>query len=391
MKPDSPLLPRLRGLVAVVALGGVLAGCGWVEVPASRARGMRPPVDSGGSATVAAAPAPVQVARSGAEAIPPGGAVVAQPGDTVYGLSRRYGVPMRAIIEANHLSAPYHLRVEQRVVLPAGQVHVVAGGENLHTIARRYGADPYALGRANGIGDAQTLYVGQSLHIPDSTPAPAPPVWATGTAPASGIQVAGLPPVQASPPVASAPLDVPPVSSSPASPLPPPPFPAVQPAPAAPGRDVSVTAGPSETSIASAPASVPTPPPLSGEGFLWPVRGQVIARYGPQAKGLHNDGLNIAAPRGTDVVAAQSGVVAYAGNELRGFGNLLLIKHEGGWVTAYAHNGALLVRRGDRVERGQVIARVGSSGGVSEPQLHFELRRGPQAVDPLGHLKAPIG
>ncbi|MCW8861524.1 MAG: M23 family metallopeptidase, partial [Rhodospirillales bacterium] len=118
----------------------------------------------------------------------------------------------------------------------------------------------------------------------------------------------------------------------------------------------------------------------------WPVQGRVISGFGPKAKGLHNDGINIAAPRGTPVRAAEEGVVAYAGNELRGFGNLLLVRHADGWVTAYAHSEKLLVERGDKVSKGQVIARVGSSGTVSSPQLHFELRKGKQAVDPTRYL-----
>ena len=137
-------------------------------------------------------------------------------------------------------------------------------------------------------------------------------------------------------------------------------------------------------------ANVPSPPPRAGRVFNWPVRGRILSGFGPKPDGLHNDGINIAAPRGTPVRAVQSGIVAYAGNELRGFGNLLLVKHEGGWVSAYAHNGALLVQRGDTVSRGQVIARVGDSGGVSAPQLHFELRQGPRAVDPRAHLRQPV-
>lgn len=123
---------------------------------------------------------------------------------------------------------------------------------------------------------------------------------------------------------------------------------------------------------------------------MWPVNGEVIAEFGPQEKGRHNDGINIAAPRGTPVRAVESGVVAYAGNELRGFGNLLLVKHESGWVSAYAHNADLLVQRGDTVSRGQTIARVGDSGGVSTPQLHFELRKGPRPVDPRSYLRQPV-
>ena len=116
--------------------------------------------------------------------------------------------------------------------------------------------------------------------------------------------------------------------------------------------------------------------------------GRVIAGFGPREGGLHNDGINIAAERGTQVRAAENGVVVYAGNELRGFGNLLLIKHADGWTTAYAHADKLLVRRGDRVERGQPIATVGQTGNVDRPQLHFEIRRGPRAVDPRDELGA---
>ena len=107
-----------------------------------------------------------------------------------------------------------------------------------------------------------------------------------------------------------------------------------------------------------------------------------MTSFGPGKGGLHNDGINIAAPRGTPVRAAENGVVAYVGNELRGFGNLILVKHAGGWVTAYAHNEKLLVRRGDKVARGQAIAQVGSTGNVARPQLHFEIRKGARAVNP---------
>jgi murein DD-endopeptidase MepM/ murein hydrolase activator NlpD len=120
--------------------------------------------------------------------------------------------------------------------------------------------------------------------------------------------------------------------------------------------------------------------------FTWPVSGKIISTFGPAAGGTHNDGINISAPEGATVAAAESGVVAYAGNELRGFGNLLLVKHDGGWVTAYAHNQVLLVKKGDKVRRGQAIARVGATGGVTGAQLHFELRSGTKAVDPLDHL-----
>jgi murein DD-endopeptidase MepM/ murein hydrolase activator NlpD len=137
---------------------------------------------------------------------------------------------------------------------------------------------------------------------------------------------------------------------------------------------------------AQAPVAIPEPEPRGSGKFLWPVNGKVVSPFGPKEGGLHNDGINISAPLGTPVRAAENGSVVYAGNELRGFGNLLLIRHSDGWVSAYAHCEALLVKRGDQVRRGQVIARVGQTGAVSSPQLHFELRKGAQAVDPMAEL-----
>jgi murein DD-endopeptidase MepM/ murein hydrolase activator NlpD len=135
-----------------------------------------------------------------------------------------------------------------------------------------------------------------------------------------------------------------------------------------------------------APATIPRPPGRAGQRFAWPVRGRVISRFGPKSGGFYNDGINIAVRSGTPVVAAENGVVTYVGNELRGFGNLVLLRHQGGWVTAYAHAETISVKPGDIVRRGQVIARAGRSGRVHKPQLHFEIRKGRKAVDPLRHL-----
>jgi len=137
----------------------------------------------------------------------------------------------------------------------------------------------------------------------------------------------------------------------------------------------------------SVPGSrVSAPPPRTGKGFTWPLKGRVVSNFGAKDGGLRNDGINIRAPKGTPVRAAENGVVAYAGNEIRGFGNLLLIKHAGGYVTAYAHNDALLVQRGQKVKRGQKISTVGSTGTVAQPQLHFEFRKGRRPKDPRTYL-----
>src|SRR4029078_688292 len=123
--------------------------------------------------------------------------------------------------------------------------------------------------------------------------------------------------------------------------------------------------------------------------FRWPVKGRVISKFGSKPGGARNEGINIAVPEGTSVLrpdrrvvavgtsvrCADGGVVAYAGNELKGYGNLVLIRHDGGWVTAYAHNRQLFVKRGDTVRRGDVIAKAGQTGSVESPQLHFELRK----------------
>jgi murein DD-endopeptidase MepM/ murein hydrolase activator NlpD len=145
-------------------------------------------------------------------------------------------------------------------------------------------------------------------------------------------------------------------------------------------------------SVGTVPISKPNPgyksplppPPVAAGDFVWPVQGKVISNYGAKEGGMHNDGINIAVPAGTPVRAAQNGVVAYAGNELKGYGNLLLVRHSNGWMTAYAHNSKLMVKRGDTVTRGQTISLAGSTGSVSSPQVHFELRKGAKAVDPRG-------
>ena len=119
----------------------------------------------------------------------------------------------------------------------------------------------------------------------------------------------------------------------------------------------------------------------------WPAQGKIIAGFGGRTDGTHNDGINLSVPQGTEVHAAESGVIAYAGSELKGYGNLVLVRHDNGWVTAYAHNEELLVKRGDRVKRGQVIGKAGKTGTVDQPQVHFELRQNSKPVDPTPFME----
>jgi murein DD-endopeptidase MepM/ murein hydrolase activator NlpD len=138
---------------------------------------------------------------------------------------------------------------------------------------------------------------------------------------------------------------------------------------------------------AAHPAPVKVAEPAGAlPSFRWPVRGRVITSFGPKPNGLQNDGIDLAVPKGTPIKAADDGVVAYAGNELKGYGNLVLIRHSNGYVTAYAHASEILVRRGETVKRGQVIAKSGETGSVKSPELHFEIRKGATPVDPAQFL-----
>jgi murein DD-endopeptidase MepM/ murein hydrolase activator NlpD len=314
---------------------------------------------------------------------------------TVYDVARRYEVPVRSIIEANDLAPPYRLGVGMVLVLPQAREHVVAAGDTLNGIAALYGVDASSLARANDLEAPYAIRVGQALVLPAQAEraSSSRPSYAVASVapsrPRSGAEAAGqaeLETTSESP--EQSPRDR--VSAlPPPPPLPPPSVRADASAPTSPAHSGNRAAH----AIQPAAASI-SPPPLpqssanasSGSGFLWPVHGRVVSAFGTADNGTHNDGINIAAPSGTSVLAAEAGVVAYAGNELRGYGNLVLLKHAGGYLTAYAHNSKLLVHKGESVSRGQPIARLGATGAVGEPQLHFEIRSGRNAVDPMSLL-----
>ena len=311
------------------------------------------------------------------------GSMIVQPGDTLYGISRRSNVPIRAIINANNIAPPYMLRVGQNLVLPRQAYHQVAAGDSVASIARAYGVSAQELVRLNGIDAPYMIYVGQPILLPTTT--------GGQTVATNAAVVAGLPQSPAQPQgpgaAASGTLGTPSGGASVTSVSPNAPGAATSSAPPAPRQDVASLPPSSQTTL---PQEVAPPPeaPITApaSAFIWPVQGNVISGYGPKAGGLYNEGINIAVPQGTPVRAAQDGEVVYVGNELRGYGNLLLVRHSGGWVTAYAHNETLLVQRGDRVRRGQAIARAGATGSVDTPQVHFEMRQGTRSVDPMRYL-----
>ena len=121
--------------------------------------------------------------------------------------------------------------------------------------------------------------------------------------------------------------------------------------------------------------------------FDWPVHGKILARFGPQPNGQKNEGIKIAVPESTPIRSAEDGVVIYAGSELKGFGNLVLVRHTNDYVTVYAHAKELKVKRGDQIKRADIIASSGQTGYVSTPQVYFEVRKGSAPVDPLRLLQ----
>jgi murein DD-endopeptidase MepM/ murein hydrolase activator NlpD len=258
-------------------------------------------------------------------------------------------------------AAPAATRAPTPAAAPAAQqgTHVIAQGDTLSKLSRRYHKSVDEIARANNIQPQDKLKLGDRLTIPGARAASAPPE-APKSAPKevkdtpkdAKATIPGAKPNNqpATAPVESAVL-VSPVVDTPA-------------------------AGNGKT--APQAAAAPT--------FRWPVHGKVIAGFGPRPNGQQNDGINVAVPENTPVKAAEDGVVAYAGSELKGYGNLLLVRHSNGYVTAYAHAKELMVKRGDTVKRGQVIAKSGQTGAVDAPQLHFEVRKGPSPQDPMPML-----
>jgi murein DD-endopeptidase MepM/ murein hydrolase activator NlpD len=297
-----------------------------------------------------------------------GTAITVAPGDTVEAIAQRHRVPASAIMQANGMASAA-IRPGQRLVIPrytatarsaasapagavaenSSGVHVVAPGETLSKISHRYGKTIPEVAKANNMEPHATLKIGDRIIIP-------------------GLRT-------------SSPADKSEPKRAQAQP------PALQAAKAPPAAKQSE---PSQRAAVMAPATdTPEPPTAAGKTtdatptFRWPAKGRVIAGFGPKPNGQQNDGINLAVPEGTPIKAAEDGVVAYAGSELKGYGNLVLIRHANGYVTAYAHAKELSVKRGDQIKRGQVVGKAGQTGNVDAPQLHFEVRKGPTPLDPM--------
>lgn len=324
--------------------------------------------------------APRSVAANSGYSREGGTTIIVGTADTLDIISKRYNVPSSEILKANGYSGPRMLQPGQQLVIPrrmanaappalapapstkvaAGlpaSVHVVKSGDTLMNLSRRHNIPPAQLAAANNIPVTTQLKIGSKINIPGGktvAAAPAPQVVAEAPKPAAAPAVAAKPTVVAS----AEPQQKARVAAE------------------APAAELPEAQSP--VKAADATNAVPT--------FRWPVRGRVITGYGAKNNGKQNDGINVAVPEGTPVKAAEDGVVAYSGSELKGYGNLILVRHSNGYVTAYAHASELMVKRGDTIKRGQIIAKSGQTGEVGSPQLHFEIRKGSSAVDPLQFL-----
>ncbi len=339
--------------------------------------------------TVAAAP---RVAAAGET-------IRVERGDTLYGIARRTGVSVAEITAANGLagttitpgqrltipgrtarSAPANVarRAARRVaraqpvaetVTPAaieddrtpgvtGARYAIRSGDSLYKIARAQGVSLRRLQAANPGLDPRRLKIGQEIIIPGAAGAPASTRGDRRIA-SNGPALEGR---------ALAPR------------------PRLAPEPVAPREPARQTAALPPRESATMTDAGPAPEVGDQALFRWPIKGRIIAGFGRRANGKFNDGIDIAAPKGAPVRASRAGTVAYAGQELEGYGKLILVRHDDDWVSAYAHNSEMLVGRGDTVARGQVIAKAGNSGGAAQPMVHFELRKGSKPVDPMKHL-----
>jgi len=301
-------------------------------------------------------------------------------GDTLSSIARRFDMSVSDLADDNKLDAGKTLRLGQKIKGPAtsAKAYVAQGGDTLTAIAKRFNVTPKALAAENDLKIAATLKKGQKVRLPDGyrDRGPIKTTTTTTTRPAAAATS-----------VAQAPVATDKPALTPSAPVPyrPDPRPATPPATSYPRPTAPVAAlpvAPSRPIIESSAAPTEAEIIASGRGkFAWPLRGEVISNFGIKGTGQRNDGLNIAAAAGTPVLSAADGEVAYAGNQVPTFGNLVLVKHADGWVTAYAHLGSTDVKMRQAVVKGQQLGTVGSTGGVNEPQLHFEMRFAPTVKD----------
>ena len=261
-------------------------------------------------------------------------------GDTLYSLAQKNNIPMRDLITENNLREPYSLYIGQKLRIPQSKIHVVRKGDTLYSISRQHNMSISSLSRMNALKEPYMLHVGQILKVNNEN------LTQQKTLSKQSSKI----------------------------------------------KPKTTTKQPVQKSVVrkkstTVKKTIAVPHSQSKKRFVWPVKGKIISTFGSKQKNKQNDGINISAKKGTTVIAADSGTIGYAGNQLKGYGNLILIRHTNGWMTAYAHNDKILVKKGQRIKKGQKIATVGQTGNVTTPQLHFEIRYKTKVVNPKTYLQ----
>ncbi len=360
--------------------------------------------------------------------------VVLQQGESLGTLSTRYGVPVSALLAVNGLSSVNQAQPGQQIMIPAYNAVQGAGSATAPSVPKRIASAPTVPSRET-LTDAAPPRPAPRAAVRDVTGKTETEAEKRAAAKLKQLksrdeddeEETPAVPSRAVPKAASQPK---PVTQAATQPMPPAPDKAKQEAQRkleaqkkaeaeqklaeqkrleaerkaklaakkAPAADPETTASIPEPKVATRtperPAAAPAPQPQAEEpaenaaNFRWPAQGRVIAGFGAKSASGTNDGINIAVPEGTPVRAAEGGTVIHADDALKGYGKLVLVRHSNGYVSVYAHNGEIKVKRGESVKRGQVIAASGSSGNVTSPQLHFQIRKGSQAVDPMKVLSS---
>ncbi len=250
---------------------------------------------------------------------------VVKKGDNLYSISKKFKIPIQEIIRVNQIKEPYKIYPKQNIFLPFLKTYKVKKGDTLYSISRSYGTNVFSLAKLNNILNVNNITIGKDLKIPENNK----PKTVLKQKKQWNIEFVNK------------------------------------------KKKIS-----KNTKIKN----------KSTNKFIWPVKGKLISKYGKSKEGFYNDGINIDSQKGAIVISSQDGKVIYSGNEIPGYGNLILIKHSKNWITAYAHLSEVFIEKGRLVKRGERIGSVGSTGNVRSPQLHFEIRKGKESVNPLEFL-----
>ena len=241
-------------------------------------------------------------------------------GDNLFSISRRFNISIQELIKVNKIQEPYKIFPNQSIFIPLNQMHKIVKGETLYSISRYYETTVFTLAKYNNIKNISNIKVGKELIIPKKREK----IKKIKKNWDSNFKKEKI------------------------------------------DNSKIVILGDKKTSK-----------------FIWPVKGKLLSKYGKSKEGFYNDGINIDSKKGTKVMSSQAGKVIYCGNEIPGYGNLILIKHSKNWITAYAHLNEVFTEKGKNVSKGEIIGSVGNTGNVRSPQLHFEIRKGKESVNPL--------